>query len=765
MKLNPLPVTLLLLWVAPGMAQETADTIEVREGVVVAADQTPRPRRPSARRDSVTAEHLASAFRSDNARELLLRARAARLTQDSTLRAYDARANRRISAGLGFRRIGRERLAFRHETAGRVRWNAGHGVWVDLTGSRTVIPMLPRGRTHIVVGGDVVPIPHYPGREHLWVGNEGIREEVDEQEMVHPLARGSEAYYRYAAGDSAIFTLPNGERIRIQELRVEARRPQWNLIVGSFWFDTRSAQLVRAAYRPSVPIDIVMLAEQDGDDDIPRWLRPMTATVHAVTIEYGLHRSEEGRTYWLPRAQAATGEAQVSFMRVPFSMEESFRYASVNSSEPFPELPVVAQADTGAADSTARRSRRGRSGGRVDAGDVSVQISTRENSNLRIYTQFPRDSAQLANSPDLPPSPYDSGEELFSVAERDALMRELGFGLQAGWAPQPPDLYYGLERGMLRYNRVEGLSAGVAAEAQLGRGMAAAGQVRLGIADLEPNAELHLSRSDGRRTLEIGAYRRLMSSGDWENPFTVGHSLNALLFGRDEAFYHRAWGVEVRGLWREGAPLTFRIFAERHDPAEVETQFSIPNLVGDHEFLPNIEADRGTSVGFGTRYVASFGLNPRGLRTIIDVRGETGFADFDYARGAVDVAFAHPLTRRIDAALMLGAGSTVGDVPIQRQWFLGGVHTVRGHPIGTMYGDAYWLTRLELGSSFALARPVIFGDLGWAGPRESFSSPGVPMSGAGVGVSFLDGLVRFDLSKGIRPRRDVRADLYLEARF
>jgi len=60
---------------------------------------------------------------------------------------------------------------------------------------------------------------------------------------------------------------------------------------------------------------------------------------------------------------------------------------------------------------------------------------------------------------------------------------------------------------------------------------------------------------------------------------------------------------------------------------------------------------------------------------------------------------------------------------------------------------------------------VIFGDLGWAGSRKNFGSPGRPLSGAGVGASFLDGLVRFDVARGIYPEKKVRANLYVEARF
>ncbi|HEU4564124.1 MAG TPA: hypothetical protein VFS05_05735, partial [Gemmatimonadaceae bacterium] len=287
-----------------------------------------RGRRPP-KRLAVTAEHLASAFRTPAARTLLERVRAARMTADSTLVSYDAKGYARISAGLGFKKIGRDRLLFRHETAARVRWERGKGVWADITGRRTAVPMIKEARAEIESDNDIggmVPIPYYPGSDALWVGNGLARREVDEREIVHPLAVGSEAYYTYAIGDSIIYRLPDGSEIRLVELRVSAREPRWNLVVGSFWFDAASAQLVRAAYRLSVPMDIVAVAAADGDDDIPRWLRPMTATIKGITVEYGLHK---GR-WWMPRLQAAEGEAQVSFMRVPFRYEESYRYASVN---------------------------------------------------------------------------------------------------------------------------------------------------------------------------------------------------------------------------------------------------------------------------------------------------------------------------------------------------------------------------------------------------------------------------------------------------
>jgi hypothetical protein len=60
---------------------------------------------------------------------------------------------------------------------------------------------------------------------------------------------------------------------------------------------------------------------------------------------------------------------------------------------------------------------------------------------------------------------------------------------------------------------------------------------------------------------------------------------------------------------------------------------------------------------------------------------------------------------------------------------------------------------------------VIFGDLGWVGDRGRLSEVGRPLSGGGAGLSILDGLIRFDVARGINPRRQWRVDMYIEAVF
>jgi len=160
-----------------------------------------------------------------------------------------------------------------------------------------------------------------------------------------------------------------------------------------------------------------------------------------------------------------------------------------------------------------------------------------------------------------------------------------------------------------------------------------------------------------------------------------------------------------------------------------------------------------------------WGLDPRGFRVNADVRAEGSAGDFEYGRGLLDLTVSHGMPFGTQLAITGSAGSTAGTVPAQRAFQLGGLHTVRGLRPGTMSGNAYWMGRGELALSGGAVKPVLFGDVGWAGDRKNFSSPGRPMSGVGVGASILDGMIRFDVSRGLYPQKALRIDLSVEARF
>jgi hypothetical protein len=833
------PAIALQVGVQTSTVRDSSDRRSTSVAISIGAD--------SARRIPVTAEHLATAFRDEAARTLLQNARTARLRQDSALLSYDAKVRQRVSVGLALKAIARDRLVMRDEGVARVQWQKDAGAVVDLLGKRTTVPaddnepVDPGIRT-----STSLPIPYFPGRETLWIGSSVAQVTVNEGSFVHPIAEGAEAYYRYETGDSVVYTLPDDRRIILRELRIEARRPRWNVIVGSFWYDQASSQLVRAVYRPSIELDIWEVAGEDADrdtssnDDVPWWVKgivnPMKATMNVFTVEYGLF---EGR-FWLPTSQGAEGKVQAMMIRIPVTFEERYDYASVNgtvevveamASAPPPPPPTYRQlrdsltklglgrgaidsvlrarvsADSAEAVNRARArtdsvraaesalrdsltqagySRRAidsvftarRAAARdarldrcesdaANARGYSMRRYRRYDGHVDVLLRVPCDLRALARSPELPASAYDSGEELFGKAQRDELMDVLGFGLQAGWGPQRINVDWGFAQS--RYNRVEGFSTALALRQELGRGYAWSSQIRGSQGDRQLNGELGVERSNGRSTLKLNAYRRLVSASDWGTPLTFSSSFPALLVGRDDGVYFRAWGGELLRSTDRGKLLDTRLFVEQQWSAPVTTRFSVFGGAHDDTFGPNVASARGMWAGASLRWRDSWGLAPRGWKTLADLRLEGAGGESGYGRAALDVSVSRPIIGELAFGLTAAAGSSLGDVPPQRQWFLGGTSTVRGQAIGVdsvHAGNAFWFTRLEVARQRRASRLSLFGDIGWAGSRDSdWGRSRRLLSGVGIGSSFLDGLFRMDISRGLWPRRGWRLDFSLEAPF
>ncbi len=841
----------------PRDTMTTAERAQLRE--------TSRDARSIARRrlsgDSVTRRlradsAIATAFGSAEARAILERARQARLQQDSALTAYRATTTQRMSVSMGARNVGLEKLLFRGDNVSQIAWKRGVGVWVTPIGSRMTVPMAHR------VDGDfasAISIPYYPGRETLWFPSSDfgmVKSDVDERDMIHPLARGAEYYYRYETGDSIDIKLEGGRVIKIRELRITARRPEFRLFVGSFWFDRDGGQLVRAAYRMAAELEIWDVAQSESkldalenreavlvrdsiarvrlprdlyvkdstsrakaaeararnggnEDDVPAWVtatfRPAKAKLDAISVEYGLYQGK----FWLPRANSATASAQLSFMRVPFRIDEKFTYEDVNGDFSLAPLPA-ARTGTAMLDSTTRDSVRrdlprdslipdGSGGATVSVGvggsekkprtarDSAVADSlrlarmpankrrqcandstwtrteTRYEGALRIAYVLPCDEKKLANSPALPPA-YAADEELFDTKSRDELLAALDLSLQPAFAPQWPTVRTGTD--LIRYNRVEGLSVGVLATAVLGGGYTATALGRIGHADVHANGEISLARSNGQRTVTGTIYHRLNAANpEWAGALTFGPSLPALLYGRDEGFYYRSLGFELSEK-REGrkGSLEYRLFIEREWTAgdtDVVNTFSLARAFRDRRFRQNILSEPIAVTGVSGAWLRAFGNNPAGFRFITTTRFEGGTGTFEYGRGAVEGTLSRPV-KRVAAALTGSIGSSIGRVPVQRNWYMGGLRTVRGQIAGTQSGDAFWLARAELGTRGGAFRPVGFFDVGWAGRRTAFGRT-QPQRGAGVGLGLLDGLFRIDVSRGLYPFKRWRTDLYLEA--
>ena len=240
---------------APKVDSAKADSIANRREIRRDSLRAVRQERDSARtvariarRPQLTPALLASAFKDPHARDLLPRARAARLTQDSTLTAYEASAYERMSVGMGFKRIGRDRLLMRAERAAMVRWQRGRPAMITVTGQRSVFPAIDGIGDGDISLGSKSDIPYVPGRETLWIGGGLAKADVNDDELIHPLAAGAEAFYTYASGDSVSFQLPGGSRVELRELHIRPRQQKWNVAVGSLWFDASSARFSNSRF-------------------------------------------------------------------------------------------------------------------------------------------------------------------------------------------------------------------------------------------------------------------------------------------------------------------------------------------------------------------------------------------------------------------------------------------------------------------------------------------------------------------------------------
>jgi hemolysin activation/secretion protein len=193
----------------------------------------------------------------------------------------------------------------------------------------------------------------------------------------------------------------------------------------------------------------------------------------------------------------------------------------------------------------------------------------------------------------------------------------------------------------------------------------------------------------------------------------------------------------------------------------VETDASLPRLFssGSH-FRPNILADTADQVGAA---VTLRGERALGTQTQVGAEWsvEGGAGDFRFAKTSLSAHVAAPLGRRLAVGLEGAAGSSVGDVPIQSRFFLGGPATLRGYTGNAANGEAFWRARAELGNRLPAVRIALFGDAGWAGPRAVFNRTRA-LASVGIGVGLLDGLFRADLARAVRSPLGWRLDFYVD---
>ena len=768
---------------------------------------------PTRRRPPTTAE-LTSAFATPEARAFVERARLERFRVDSTLESYKATSYERVTAGGRLAASGRERTLGQRETVGDVAWSRAAGAHVTLSGRRR---QRSTGFTLPNPTGDLlVPIPWYPGMDALWLpsstgpnGTGGRASDVDTTDLVHPLSAGSEAYYTFRLGDSASIAMQNGSRIRLRELRTRPRAPRWNLSVGSYWFDADRMQLVRAVYRLSVPYDVWTEVANTGEKGPPWYIKalaqPLKAELQAVTLEYGLHEMR----FWLPRVRRVDGTVRAGPLEATVTVEQGFRYESVNAMAAMPTIPEAnlalraeydslygpwqqlwrdRQALRTAADSALWNRRRavldsaftqyGTRMNRQAAADcrrdgVRYQTGTRLGDAVVTRVVIPCDSVKLANAPELSGGLLGTRAEVYASSMDDATREALALDVQAAFDPQPLTAHAGLE--YVRYNRVEALSVGGALRQQLGAGWRWELNARGSLGDQQLNGEWSATRANGGGEFSVAGYRRLVQADDYGAAFGPFASLQNLLRAQDEQFYSRAAGAEA--IWRHdgrgtgAARRELRLFAEWQQGVGTQTDVSLPWLFNrtrtfDEQVIDTLPYPRGASYGAQWRLSTARGVEQHGWRVGSAWRIEAATGAWDYARAATDLSLNRAFTSTVRATATISGGYSAGTLPVHRWWNLGGWQTVRGLTAGSMRGDAYWMSRTEL--TWARAgwfQPGLFWDAGWAGDRREFGARRNMRNSAGGGTALYGLPIRVDAARELTGGARWRVDLYAPIRF
>lgn len=736
-----------------------------------------------------TAAQLADAYRDEVARDLVERARSRRRTVDTSIDAYDAIARERIAAGL--RLPGRDRTLYRRETATQIEWRREGPIRLEVLGSREVIPP--------VKGAPQVPddlrsfVPHLAFDP---VDSEMLMRLNQNDGWRNPLAPGAERDYQYESGDTTGIRLPDGRTVRLVELRVHPRRRDFRLVRGSFWIEQATNAVVQAVFRPSRPFNI----EDEEDEDIPGLLKPIEFELAYVTLEYAYWDFR----WWLPRTVAAEGVLQVtSLLRMPFSYSLSYSDYDVTGdpTRPRATLPdsaterlrctppvrMTVAVELGEGDRNVEQdSTAGVADGRSDTEDsdstaAGADTTSQDTAAVRftmdektgrgtdecgreLIVELPADSAQLLASDYLPPSIYENDAdwdaELRRVRELVDLLGNVG---EAPWQKPRPSFAWGLGApGLVRYNRVEGLSVGARGDLDLGR-LQLDATARLAIARPRPDIEIGVTRPTLARDYRLSLYNGVRGVDPDTRPLGIGNSFNALVLGRDDGEYYEALGasIEVMPAATRAQWYDLRVFAERHDAIETATDFSLPQIFDDSRtFRPNIVADEADLFGAELALNGGIGRDPAGWRASATLALDGAGGDFSFGRSALTLRTGFSLFAKLRASLEGAAGTTVGDVPVQRLYYLGGPATLRGYGGSATIGNSFWRARAEVARGIPAARIALFGDVAWAGDRDTFTTDGALRS-LGLGVTLFDGLVRADLARALDGAEDWRFDLWV----
>ena len=690
--------------------------------------------------------------------ELVARAVARHAQQDTTVRDYQARLRYRVSFGIGQRRWAEVPTAAVEEQDATVSWALPNDLRVDILGRREASRLDGVNLTSSFSRPWFVP-------RTLSDSIRVLGGDAPSRAAPHPLARGADQVYRYAAGESITIGM-QGRTLTIRAITITPRANAAVAVAGRLWVDTESGDVVRFTFR-FVGRELWTLPDGDTPSDSAEARRAGRLVQQIVQFDADLEYALQENRYWLPRRQVLSGRVTVPLgggLTVPFEATTTFDDYSVNTGK-----PIVFTAPF--RDSTERRTRAERLAARdtlrAERRDNTVPDSLlpRDRTGYlarggRYQVHRPpvdsmRQYADWSDSLVLEQDPVDRARLREAMADVATIVEDLppelsgkpGFGV--AWERFPE---------FVRFNRVQGMTLSYGLRFRTPWSFTTLyATARYGIADSRVMGSATLVRDapSGRFTLTGG--RDLADLDPWARGLTFGNSLRGLLVGRDDGAYLLANGVRLQhersvGLGQE---LLLAAYAADQHGVATEARAGLPRLFsGDWRFPANPSVRQGIAAGGQLRYTVqryggSAGVNVEG----ITVDGE--------AAGRLTVDLRQMLLDgRVTMRLKGGVAAGAAVVPQMGLW-AGGVNTVRGYDFGVASGDLLWAAQVDLmRRGRGALKTVLFADAGQAGSRAAFGDAPL-LAGAGAGVSLLGGLIRAEVSHPLTERngRGLRFDL------
>ncbi len=695
-------------------------------------------------------------------RELVARAVARHTSADTTVRDYQAHLRYRVSFGIGQRRWAEVPTAAVEEQDGTVHWSLPNDLRVDILGRREASKLdgvnltssfsrpwfVPRtlGDSIRVLGGD-----------------------ASSRAAPHPLSKGAEAIYRYAAGDSLVIGM-QGRRLTIRAITITPRENATVAVAGRLWVETTSGDVVRFTFRFVGP---ELWTDPDGNTaaDSAEARRAGRIVQQIIQMDADLEYSLQENTYWLPARQVLSGRVTVPLgggLAVPFQATTTFEDYTVNSGKavvftaPFRDSTSrLTRAERVAARDSLRAARR--------ENGVPDSLRARDNTGYlarggRFQVHRPpvdslRQYSAWSDSLVFEENPADRARLREAMADVAAIVEDLPPGLSG-----KPGFGFAWEKlpELIRFNRVQGTTFSYGQRFATPWSFTTAfATARYGLSDHRVMATGAIVRDapSGRFTLSGG--RDLADIDPWARGLTFGNSLRGMLVGRDDGAYLLSQGARVQlersaGLGRE---LMLGAYVADQQRVATRSKGGLPHAFDKSWFFPANPAIReGLAAGAQLRYTAQqygrgMGVFVEGVTVDGEVAGRVT-ADWrqTWWRGAA--------TLRLKGGLAQGS-----DAVPQMALRAGGLNTVRGYDFGVAAGDALWSAQLDLmRAGRGAVKTVLFADAGQAGNRAAFGDAPF-LSGAGVGVTVLGGIIRAELSHPITERagRGLRFDVIFGA--